>query len=116
MKKRFKKSWEKGRESIFLNIHELAEIYAEIKSIRIEDASNPLCFDVTSIDITIHPLPIVDTIPNVQECTSYVLPVITNGTYYLLPGGPTTPGQVQYNAGDLIDLGGTYYIFVGRIK
>ena len=80
---------------------------------RIEDAANPLCFDVTSIDITIHPLPIVDTIPNAQECTSYVLPVITNGTYYLLPGGPTTPGQVQYNAGDLIDLGGTYYIFAG---
>lgn len=36
--KRFNKSWEKGRESIFLNQHELAEIYAEIKSISTEDA------------------------------------------------------------------------------
>lgn len=36
--KRFNKSWEKGRESIFLNQHELAEIYAEIKSISSEDA------------------------------------------------------------------------------
>ena len=80
---------------------------------RIEDASNSLCFDVTSIDITIHPLPIVDEITDTQECHSYFLPVITNGTYYLLPGGPTTPGQVQYNAGDEIDLGGTYYIFAG---
>ena len=37
--KRFNKSWEKGRESIFLNQHELAEIYAEIKSISTEDAN-----------------------------------------------------------------------------
>ena len=36
--KRFNKSWEKGRESIFLNQHELAEIYAEIKSISSDDA------------------------------------------------------------------------------
>lgn len=81
--------------------------------VRIEDSTNPSCFDVTSIDITVHPIPVVDTIPDVQECTSFTLPAITNGTYYLLPGGPTTPGQVQYNAGDLIDLGGTYYIFIG---
>lgn len=80
---------------------------------RIEDATNSNCFDVISIDITVHPLPVVDTLANVQECHSYFLPVITNGTYYLLPGGPTTPGQVQYNAGDEIDLGGTYYIFAG---
>ncbi len=37
--KRFSKSWEKGRESIFLNQHELAEIYAEIKGISEEDAN-----------------------------------------------------------------------------
>jgi hypothetical protein len=37
--KRFDKSWEKGRESIFLNQHELAEIYAEIKSISEEEAN-----------------------------------------------------------------------------
>ncbi|MDD4821065.1 MAG: BREX system P-loop protein BrxC [Bacteroidales bacterium] len=37
--RRFHKSWEKGRESIFLNQHELAEIYAEIKSISTEDAN-----------------------------------------------------------------------------
>lgn len=38
--KRFKKSWEKGRESIFLNQHELAEIYAEIKSISKDEANS----------------------------------------------------------------------------
>lgn len=38
--KRFNKSWEKGRESIFLDQHELAEIYAEIKSISKVEANN----------------------------------------------------------------------------
>lgn len=37
--KRFSKSWEKGREAIFLNQHELAEIYAEIKSISTDEAN-----------------------------------------------------------------------------
>ena len=36
---RFGKSWEKGREAIFLNQNELAEIYGEIKSISIDDAN-----------------------------------------------------------------------------
>lgn len=81
--------------------------------IRIEDSSNASCFDVTNVTITINPLPVVDTINSVVECTQYQLPTIVNGTYYLLPGGPTTPGQVQLNAGDIIDIGGTYYIFSG---
>jgi|JI6StandDraft_1071083.scaffolds.fasta_scaffold02713_6 hypothetical protein len=37
--KRFNKSWEKGREAIFLNQHELAQIYAEIKSISTDEAN-----------------------------------------------------------------------------
>lgn len=37
--KRFNKSWEKGREAIFLNQHELAEIYAEIKTISTDEAN-----------------------------------------------------------------------------
>ena len=37
--KRFNKSWEKGRESIFLNQHEMAEIFAEIKSITGDEAN-----------------------------------------------------------------------------
>lgn len=81
--------------------------------IRIEDASNPSCFDVTSVLININPLPIVDSIPNVQECHEYQLESITNGNYFTLPGGPTTPGQIPLFAGDIIDQGGDYYIFSG---
>jgi gliding motility-associated-like protein len=81
--------------------------------IRIQDNSNPNCFDVTSVMITINPLPIVDDIPDPIECSQFTLPTIVNGTYYLLSGGPTTPGQVQYNIGDILVDGGTYYIFAG---
>jgi gliding motility-associated-like protein len=81
--------------------------------IRIQDNSNPNCFDVTSVSVTVNPLPIVDDIPDPVECSQFTLPAIVNGTYYLLPGGPTTSGQVQFNIGDIIDTSGTYYIFVG---
>lgn len=81
--------------------------------IRMQDVSNPNCYDVTSLTITVNPLPAVDDIPNPTECSQFTLPSIVNGTYYLLPGGPTTPGQVQYNAGDILVDGGTYYIFSG---
>ncbi|UGS23943.1 T9SS type B sorting domain-containing protein [Flavobacterium channae] len=81
--------------------------------IRMQDNSNPSCFDVTSVTITVNPLPVVDDIPDPVECSQYTLPTIANGTYYLLPGGPTTPGQVQYNIGDILVDGGTYYIFAG---
>lgn len=81
--------------------------------IRLVDVNNPSCFDITSVTITINPLPIVDNIADIVECSQYQLPAITNGTYYMLPGGPSTPGQVQFNPGDIIDEGGTYYIFSG---
>jgi gliding motility-associated-like protein len=84
-----------------------------IVGIRMQDVSNPNCFAVTSVTITVNPLPIVDDIPDPLECSQFTLPAIVNGTYYVLPGGPTTPGQVQLNAGDIIDLSGTYYIFAG---
>lgn len=81
--------------------------------IRMQDNSNPSCFDVTTVTIIVNPLPLVDDITDPVECSQFILPVIVNGTYYLLPGGPTTPGQVQLNAGDIITVGGTYYIFAG---
>ena len=81
--------------------------------IKIEDATNSNCFDVTSVTITINPLPAVDEIDDIVECSQYELLPLTNGTYYSLPGGPTTPGQIQLNTGDILVDGGTYYIFSG---
>lgn len=50
--------------------------------IRMQNASNPLCFDVTSVDINVNPLPPVNDLADVVECSSYVLPVLTNGNYF----------------------------------
>lgn len=77
--------------------------------IRMQDIANPACFDVTSVDIIVNPLPLVDNIANVVECSSYVLLPLTNGNYFTGPNGSGTP----LFAGNTIDLGGTYYIYNG---
>ena len=78
--------------------------------IRIEDTTNPSCFAVTSVDIVVRPLPTVDTVPNITECSTTTLQNITNGNYYTGPNGTgTNLGQ----GGAVINDGGTYYIFAG---
>jgi hypothetical protein len=47
-----------------------------------------------------HKLPLVDVLPNVVECSSYILPVITNGNYYTGSNGTGT----LLHAGDLIKV------------
>jgi gliding motility-associated-like protein len=79
----------------------------------------PNCTATLNYNITINPLPLVDALLTDTFCGQFVLPTLTNGTYYKLSGGPTVAGQVQYNAGDIIDLSGTrlapgtYYIYNG---
>ena len=79
----------------------------------------PNCTSNLNYNITIHPLPLVDSITSDDYCGEFVLPVLTNGTYYTLSGGPTVIGQTQLNPGDIIDLTGvrlapgTYYIYNG---
>lgn len=77
--------------------------------VRIVSIANSQCFAVSNFDIIINPLPTVDAINDVIECHDYVLPSITNGNYFSGPNGTGTP----YNAGDIIDTSGTYYIFNG---
>ena len=78
-------------------------------SVRMTDVNNASCFDVVSFTVTVFPQPIVDTIPNAIECNSYILPAIINGNYFTGPSGTGT----MLNAGDIITLPGTYYIFIG---
>ena len=81
--------------------------------------SLPNCTDNLNYNITINPLPVIDSIPSGTYCGEFILPVLTNGTYYTLSGGPSAIGQVQLNAGQIIDLSGTnlapgtYYVFSG---
>lgn len=78
--------------------------------IRIEDSNNSSCFDITSVDINVRPLPLVDAITNITECSNTTLPNITNGNYFTGPDGTgTNLGQ----GGAFIEDGGTYYIFAG---
>lgn len=77
--------------------------------IRMQDSTNPSCFDVTSVNIIVNPLPIVDEIADVVECSSYILPAITNGNYFTGPNGTGTP----LFAGNTIDSSNTYYIYAG---
>jgi len=77
--------------------------------IRMQNSSNPACFDLTSVNIIVHPLPIVDNLTVQIGCHDFALPVLTNGNYFTGPNGTGTP----LSAGDLIDIGGTYYIFIG---
>jgi gliding motility-associated-like protein len=78
----------------------------------------PNCTDNLNYNITINPRPLVDTISSGTFCGEFSLPLLTNGTYYTLPGGSTVVGQVQLNPGDIIDLTGlnlnpdTYYVYV----
>ncbi len=77
--------------------------------IRMQNSTNPLCFDVTSVDIYVNPLPAVDDLADVVECSSYVLPVLTNGNYFTSPGGAGT----ALFAGNIIDESAMYFIYYG---
>jgi gliding motility-associated-like protein len=77
--------------------------------IRLQNSANPSCFDVTSVDINVNPIPLVDDLADVVACSNYVLPALTNGNYFTGPGGTGT----ALFAGNTIDLGITYYIYNG---
>lgn len=75
--------------------------------VRMTDVNNVNCYALTSFTITILPLPLVDVLPDAIECSSYVLPPITNGNYFSGSQGSGTP----LFAGDVITQQGTYYIY-----
>jgi len=81
----------------------------QIVWVRMNSVTNTSCFDVTNITIVVYAKPLVDTLPNVIECHSYFLPVITNGNYFTGANGTGT----MLHTGDEILIQGTYYIFNG---
>lgn len=66
------------------------------------------CTVTMLLDLTIDTIINVDTPSNINACDSYVLPVLTNGTYYTSPNG----GGLTLNANDLITSSQTLYIYV----
>jgi gliding motility-associated-like protein len=74
---------------------------------RLTNTLNTACFDVVDFNIQISSLPMVDDLPDVIECSSYTLPILTNGNYFLESNGQGT----QLNAGDVISTSDTIFIF-----
>ncbi|HEX8563059.1 MAG TPA: choice-of-anchor L domain-containing protein [Flavobacterium sp.] len=75
--------------------------------VRVQNVFDPSCYSTTSFQLFVNPLPLVDTLPPVIVCESYVLPVLTNGNYFTAPYGGGTP----LFAGDIISETQTIYIF-----
>ncbi|AXG74056.1 hypothetical protein DVK85_07270 [Flavobacterium arcticum] len=75
-----------------------------------ENTSIPGCFDDNAFTITINDFNIPDPADQLV-CDGYVLPQLAIGDYYMLSGGPNTPGQVQYAVGYTIDADQDVYVY-----
>lgn len=72
--------------------------------------STPACTSENSFELFIFSVE-ADAPAPVTACDSYVLPALTIGNYYTLPGGPSVAGQTMKNAGDIITTSTTLYIY-----
>jgi len=75
--------------------------------VRVQNASDPTCYSVTSFLLYINTLPLVDVMDSVALCSTYTLPHVTNGNYFTGPNGTGTP----LFEGDIITETTTIYIF-----
>jgi gliding motility-associated-like protein len=69
--------------------------------------TSPNCTDNLQYQITIKPLPLVDTPNDRLECKSYTLPPLVNGNYYT----ETKGGGLPLNAGDVITVTQVIYVY-----
>ena len=60
-----------------------------------------------ALNISVFPLPPVDTVQDVTTCTSYILPTLLNGNYFTAVGGQGT----SLFAGDPITSSQTLYVY-----
>ncbi len=65
------------------------------------------CSNESSFEVTITGTPNVDSLPDVEVCTEFTLPTLTNGNYYTATNGTGT----LLNAGDNITTNQTIYIY-----
>ncbi|MDR6844838.1 choice-of-anchor L domain-containing protein [Flavobacterium granuli] len=69
--------------------------------------TSPNCTDDLKYEITIKPLPLVDTPIDRLECQSYTLPPLVNGNYFTEVNG----GGLPLKAGDVITATQTIYVY-----
>ncbi|WP_452228886.1 T9SS type B sorting domain-containing protein [Lacinutrix sp. MEBiC02404] len=65
------------------------------------------CSNESNFTITVTGNPPVDTLSDQAVCTSYTLPILTNGNYFTASNGSGTP----LNAGDMITTSQTIFIY-----
>ena len=65
------------------------------------------CHDENIVEITINKTPVVATIANIEQCTSFTLPALAVGNYFTAANGTGTP----LFAGDLITATQTLYVY-----
>lgn len=75
--------------------------------VRVQNATDSACFSMTTINLIVAPLPLVDTKDDVIVCEYYILPPITYGKYYT---GPNGTGDEKFE-GDIIDETQRIYIY-----
>jgi gliding motility-associated-like protein len=63
-----------------------------------------------ALNISIFPLPLVDTVQDVTTCASYILPTLLNGNYYTAAGGQGTALFV----GAIITSNQTIYVYANN--
>ena len=59
--------------------------------VRVQNSSDPTCFSITSFNLTVNQIPIVDDLEDVIVCTSYFLQPLTNGNYFTSSNGNGLP-------------------------
>lgn len=75
--------------------------------IRVQLTTDSSCFSLTSVNLSVSPLPVVDELEDVIVCEDYVLQPITNGNYFTATNG----GGIALFAGDVITGTQTVYIY-----
>ena len=75
--------------------------------VRVQNVSDPSCYNITSFNLIVMPLPLVDELEDVIVCTSYVLQPLINGNYFTSSNGNGLP----LFAGTSIIQTQTLYIF-----
>ena len=65
------------------------------------------CHDENIVSITINKTPVLATMANIQQCTSYILPILTVGNYFTAPNGGGTP----LFAGDELTTNQTIFVY-----
>ncbi|WP_152604755.1 T9SS type B sorting domain-containing protein [Psychroserpens jangbogonensis] len=65
------------------------------------------CSNESSFIVTVSGTPLVDTIPDQNLCTDFILPVLTNGNYFSATGGTGT----TFSPGDIISTTQTIFIY-----